>query len=52
MDDTAYKLFESLVLEGKTVRTIRQGMAEAGHDLSEYDDADLISIMLEILQGE
>ena len=51
MGDPLWALFNALVLEGLTLRAIRGKITEAGHDLSEYDDASLICKMIDILQG-
>lgn len=51
MEDPLWALFDALVREGLTLRAIRGKVKEAGHDLSEYDDASLIRKMIDILQG-
>ena len=51
MEDPLWALFDALVQEGLTLRAIRGKVKEAGHDLSEYDDASLICKMIDILQG-
>jgi len=49
--DLAWKLFNSLVREGFTVRRIRLEMKKKGHDLSKYKDPYLIRRMLKVMRS-
>ena len=52
MPDQIWALFKTLVLEGLTLRAIRDKVEEEGYDdLLEYKDQTLICKMLEINEG-
>ena len=49
MDTKMWDVFDKLVLEKLTLRTIREEMLVLGYDLSTYDDAALVCQMLDAL---